>query len=182
MELTRRDATAALAAIGATGAVAYGAARSRREREGGSDPDTGPPVDEEQIRETLSAAAVVLYPREISGIDGFVDAFLDGRLDRPEHANAIGEGVTELDERAIAWYGDRFVKLSTANRDSLLREIGADTADEDPDGTTAERIRYYVVNELLLALYASPTGGKLVGIENPQGYPGGIESYRRGPR
>jgi hypothetical protein len=60
--------------------------------------------------------------------------------------------------------------------------MGVHTADEDPDGTTAERIRFYVVNELLFALYASPAGGRLVGIENPQGHPGGAESYRRGPR
>jgi len=55
-------------------------------------------------------------------------------------------------------------------------------ADENPDGTAAERVRFFVVNELLLALYASPTGGELVGIENPQGYAGGAESYQRGPR
>jgi hypothetical protein len=42
-------------------------------------------------------------------------------------------------------------------------------------------VRYYVVNELLLALYASPTGGELVGIENPQGHPGGTASYQQGP-
>jgi hypothetical protein len=61
--------------------------------------------------------------------------------------------------------------------------MGADTADPDPDpdGTDAGRVRYYVVNELLYALYASPTGGELVGIENPRGYPGGTASYRRGP-
>jgi hypothetical protein len=43
-------------------------------------------------------------------------------------------------------------------------------------------VRYYVVNELLYALYTSPTGGELVGIENPQGHPGGHESYQHEPR
>ncbi|MEA5408870.1 hypothetical protein VB773_15715 [Haloarculaceae archaeon H-GB2-1] len=56
------------------------------------------------------------------------------------------------------------------------------TAEPNPDGTTAERVRYYLVNEPLYALYASPTGGTLVGIENPQGHPGGTESYQRGPQ
>jgi len=70
--------------------------------------------------------------------------------------------------------------LSVADRDSLLREVGADTAPPDPDGTNAERVRFYVVNELLYALYTSPTGGELVGIENPQGHPGGTDTYQRG--
>ncbi|MDR9431952.1 MAG: gluconate 2-dehydrogenase subunit 3 family protein [Natronomonas sp.] len=185
MELTRRDAAAALAAIGTTGAVAFGVnrlGREREERDERPDPAAGVTVDDARIVETLSAAAAVVYPEAVSGVDAFVEAFLDGRLDRPDHAVALGEAVGELDELATAWYGDRFAELPVADRDRLLREAGANTADEDPEGTTAERIRYYVVNELLLALYASPTGGELVGIENPQGYPGGTESYRRGPQ
>lgn len=185
MELTRRDAVAALAAIGTTGAVAFGVGRVDREgddRDERPDSEADAPVDEARIKEALSAAATVVYPEAVSGIRAFVDTFLDGRLDRPEHADALDETVGELDELATAWYGERFAALSVADRDRFLREVGADTADEDPDGTTAERIRYYVVNELLLALYASPTGGELVGIENPQGYPGGTESYQRGPR
>jgi len=43
------------------------------------------------------------------------------------------------------------------------------------------RVRYYLVNDLLFALYSSPTGGKLVGIENPQGHPGGTGSYQQPP-
>ena len=187
MQLTRRDATAALAAIGAGGTVAFGADRIVDSRSGHSDdpapnadPDPGA-VDHERIRETLVAAAEVVYPEAVSGIDAFVGGFLDGRLDRPDRAAAIGEAVSALDDRAVSWYGDRFAALSPSDRDRLLREVGADMADEDPDGTTAERVRYYVVNELLLALYASPTGGELVGIENPQGHPGGTGSYREGP-
>ena len=83
---------------------------------------------------------------------------------------------------ALSWEDARFAALGADRRDTVLRQLGVHTADEDPDGTRAERIRYYVVNELLYALYASPTGGELVGIENPQGYPGGRASYQRGPR
>jgi hypothetical protein len=64
----------------------------------------------------------------------------------------------------------------------VLDEMGVDTADPDPEGPDPARVRFYVVNDLLFALYASPTGGELVGIENPQGHPGGTDSYRRGPQ
>ncbi|MDL5362434.1 gluconate 2-dehydrogenase subunit 3 family protein [Halalkalicoccus sp. NIPERK01] len=172
MELSRRDAMAALGALG-VGAAALGV----RER-AGSGSDEGPDA---RVREAFVAAAEVVYPSEVSGVRGFVETFLEGRLDDGTHAEGLRAAVSDLDDAATEWYDGRFSALSPADRDRLLREIGADTAEEDPEGTTAERVRYYVVNELLLALYSSPTGGELVGIENPQGHPGGIESYRRGP-
>ncbi|MFQ3285250.1 MAG: hypothetical protein ACI9TI_001982 [Natronomonas sp.] len=183
MQLTRRDAAAALAALGAGGAVAFGAERIGRSAPGdpASDSGSGSRPSDERLRTTLVAAADVIYPSDVSGVEAFVEGFLDGRLDRSEHASGLRNAVGKLDDRAVSWHGDRFAALSAADRDRLLREIGADTAEEDPDGTAAERIRYYVVNELLLALYASPTGGELVGLENPQGHPGGTESYRRRP-
>lgn len=185
MELTRRDAAAALAAIGATGGAVLGARRIRsgdESRPTGDGAETEPAElpDDARVEATLVALGEVVYPDDVSGIAEFVETFLDGRLDRPEHAAGIREAVADLDDSALSWYGDRAAELSVENRDRLLREVGADTAEENPTGTTAERVRYYVVNELLLALYASPAGGELVGIENPVGYPGGIESYRRG--
>jgi hypothetical protein len=184
MELTRRDAVAALAALGVAGGVGVGIDRLGRRGGNGNDPDPPPedtPVDETRLREVFVAAAAVVYPSEVSGTEPFVETFLAGRLDHSDHAAGLREAVGTLDERARSWHGEHFAALSPADRDSLLREVGADTAEEDPTGTAAERIRYHVVNELLLALYASPTGGQLVGIENPQGHPGGIESYQRGP-
>ncbi|MFC5134373.1 MULTISPECIES: gluconate 2-dehydrogenase subunit 3 family protein [Haloferacaceae] len=189
MELTRRDAVAALAAVGATGGVAVGV-RRMQDREGGEDAATdgasaGDPSDrdtnEGTVRATMVAVAEVVYPGEVDGIDEFVDRFLDGRLDGSAHASGLREAVGELADASQAWHDAPVEELPAAEREELLRGIGADTADEDPDGTTAERVRYYVVNDLLLALYASPTGGELVGIENPQGHPGGAESYQRGP-
>lgn len=182
MELTRRDALAALAGLGVAGGVGGGI--NRFAQRDGRGPDSTPAdasLDEARLRELFVAAAAVVYPSEVSGIEPFVETFLDGRLDHSDHAAGLREAAGTLDERARSWHGDHFAALSAADRDSLLREVGADTAEEDPAGTAAERIRYHVVNELLLALYASPTGGKLVGIENPQGHPGGIESYQRGP-
>jgi ribosome assembly protein YihI (activator of Der GTPase) len=179
MELTRRDAVAALAVLGAGSAAAAGGYHfSRRDGTGDGDDNIG----DERVRETLVAAAEVVYPSDVDGIEPFVRRFLDGRLDDSEHAERLRAAVAELDDHAVSWYDDRFVDLSADTRDSLLRELGADTADEAPDGTTAERIRYYVVNEPLLALYSSPKGGELVGIENPQGHPGGTDSYQRGPQ
>lgn len=180
MELTRRDATAALAAIGATGGIALGGRRIQRGRD--DDPQPGEDVpDDDGVRAVWIAVAEVVYPDAVSGVNEFVEGFLDGRLTRRAHAAGIRKAVAELDELARSWYDGRVVELSIRERDRLLREVGADSADEDPAGTTAERVRYYVVNELLLALYASPKGGELVGIENPPSHPGGTESYGRGP-
>ncbi len=174
MELTRRDALAALAALGVGGGTLSGCAAPRS--------DTPPTdVDGDRIRAVLTAAAEVVYPSEVSGIDEFVTTLLEARLEDSTHATGLDETVAELDDHASAWYEDRFAALSVADRDRVLEEVGAAAADEDPDGTTAERVRYYVINELLLALYASPAGGELVGIENPQGHAGGLASYQRGP-
>jgi len=169
MELSRRDAVAALAAVGVGGgATTY----AFREREGSAAPDL----------ETLVAVAEVVYPGEVEGVGPFVETYAAARASGgDDHARGVREAVERVDEYAREWYGTPFADLSAADRDSLLREMGVDTADERPAGTTAERVRYYLVGDLLLALYASPTGGELVGIENPQGHPGGTASYRRGP-
>ncbi|WP_049921561.1 gluconate 2-dehydrogenase subunit 3 family protein [Halopiger djelfimassiliensis] len=171
MELTRRDAVAALAALGVGGGTLSGCVA----------PPGSEPIDIERLRETLVAAAEVVYPSEVSGTATFVEAFLEGRLTDRDHAVGVAAAVAALDDNAAVWYDDRFAALPAADREQVLRNVGADDADEDPEGTTAERVRYYVVNELLLALYASPTGGELVGLENPQGYAGGITTYQRGP-
>ncbi|TKX74254.1 gluconate 2-dehydrogenase subunit 3 family protein [Halorubrum sp. GN11_10-6_MGM] len=185
MELTRRDAAAALAAIGATGGVALGVRRTTGGADsgaGGPDPSSdGAALSDEAVREAMTAVARVVYPEAVSGVDAFVGGFLDGRLDGSAHAAGVRAAAAEVESAARSWYDSPVTDLSPAERDGLLRELGADVADENPDGTTAERVRFFVVNELLLALYASPTGGELVGIENPQGYAGGAESYRRGP-
>ena len=174
MELSRRDAIAALGAIGAgAGAAAYAARES----------DDSPPGESTPDVETLVAAAEVVYPDEVTGLGSFVEAYARRRATGDDdHARGVRAAVETMDDRAEAWYDDSFADLAAEDRDSLLREMGVDTAAEAPDGSTAERVRYYVVNDLLMALYASPTGGELVGIENPRGHPGGTDSYQRGPR
>jgi hypothetical protein len=181
MELTRRDAVAALAAVGGAGGVAWAVSRQEGDRTSGRPPDTEALPADDHVRETLVAVAGVVYPSELSGIESFVDEFAGSRLDAEPHATGLREAVATLDGLGESWHGGRVTELSPGTREQLLREVGADTAAEDPNGTDAERVRYYVVNELLLALYASPTGGELVGIENPQGHPGGTASYQQGP-
>ncbi|WP_254543845.1 gluconate 2-dehydrogenase subunit 3 family protein [Halomarina pelagica] len=183
MELTRRDALAALAASGAL--VAGGASLtwdrlSRADGEHGEGESAA--FDGEEVA-TLVAVATVLYPSAATGVPEFVETYVVGRIrDRPAYAAGVRDVLSTLDASAESWYGGRYATLDDGDRDGLLRELGVATAEPNPDGTDAERLRYYLVNELLYAFYASPTGGRLVGIENPQGYPGGLESYRRGPR
>jgi hypothetical protein len=178
MELTRRDAIAALAAVGGAGTAAYGYTRLHEDSDGS--PEQSRPSDERVI-ETMIAAAEVVYPSDLSGTEPFVEEFVTARLDETKQAAGIREAVAVLDEHTRTWYDHEFQALPAVSRNNALEGIGADVAGEDPNGTTAERVRYYIVNELLLALYSSPTGGKLVGIENPQGHPGGVESYQQGP-
>lgn len=174
MRLTRRDALAALAT---TGVVVSSAA----ELDVGDDGSTRSSAADRSIG-ILVAAAEVLYPAEVEGIAPFVERFFRGRAeDRPEHLSKVVDAAEYLDDYALAWYDEAFVDLDRSTRDEVLRRMGADTASPDPDGSDVQRVRYYVVNELLFALYASPTGGELLGIENPQGHPGGTTSYQRGP-
>lgn len=181
MELSRRDALGALAAAG----VVAGGALSLQSSDGSDAPkqdgDSASLTDAEAA--TLVGLAEVLYPSEVEGIEAFVAEYVGGRIgDRPAHGEGVREAVAYLDSYAESWHDAAFADLDPATREEALRSMGADAADPDPEGSDAERVRYYLLNELLFALYASPTGGELVGIENPQGNPGGVSSYRRGPR
>lgn len=169
--LTRRDA---IAALGATG-VAVGAAALAIES-----------LDDESFTDDdvarLVAVAEVIYPTELTGTQPFVERFLAGRAaDRPSHAEAVRDASRRLDEYAHAWHDTAFVDLDRETREDLMQSIGLDQAEPDPDGSELGQLRYYLVNELLFALYTSPTGARLVGLENPQGYPGGTTSYQRPP-
>jgi hypothetical protein len=185
MELNRRDVVAALGAAGVA-VGAGGAALSVMDGdEAGSETaenDDGPISDHD--RRTLVAAAETLYPSELDGIEAFVTEYVDGRAaDRPAHAAGMADAAAYLDEYTAAWYDeDRFAELDPATRSEALRQMNVDTTEPDPEGGDVERVRYYVVNELQFALYSTPTGGELVGIENPQGHPGGTTSYQRGPQ
>lgn len=176
--LTRRDALAVLTAIGVVtgGSVAayrWGSGRSTR----------GRAVDlADREVATLNAIAAVLYPSNVTGIPSFVETYTVGRIrNRPNYAKNVKDALETIDRYAQDWYYSPYRSLSSTSKDSLLRQIGIETSEPIPGGNDAERLRYYLVNELLFAFYTSPTGGELIGLENPQGYPGGLDSYQRGP-
>lgn len=182
MRLTRRDALAALSFAGA--AVGGGVAADRLTEGGdatlGEDllgRDAEPPPVPRSDLATLVAVAEVVYPDRVEGVPEFVETYTRGRLladaDRRETLSAV---LAELDEVCREWEASTVADLPPADRDAFLRELAVDDAEPDPEGLLPGRVRYYVVNDLLYALYASPTGGELVGTPNPIGYPGGYRT------
>ena len=193
MELTRRDAIAALGAVGvAGGALAVSQSDGSDTSGGGDSTPTPTPTASSEDGQRLSdhdldtavAVAEVIYPSAVENVEGFVTDFLRGRVaDDPERATEISETVSYLDDYVATWYDvDGYLSLPSETRAEVFEDMNANTVDPEPEGGDVQRVRYYLINDLLFALYASPTGGELVGIENPQGYPGGTASYQRGPR
>ncbi len=189
MELTRRDALAALSAAGATVGGGVVAARFDPPRAddvaGAGSEDADGDGDAEvslstALLDLLEAVADVVYPDGVDNRRAFVDSYVVGRVaDRPAYREGLREAAAQLDAVARDWHDAPYADLDAEVRDRILRDLGVETADPDPEGPISDRIRFYLVNDLLFAFYSSPTGGRLVGIENPIGHPGGIESYRR---
>ena len=176
-ELTRRDALAALATAG----VATGTTALTWDRLNDTDGSTGPTLTDHD-RELLDAVATVVYPSEVSGIPEFVETYVVGRItDDPDRLAGTSDALDYLDSYAQQWYDGSYLDLSEQRQSTVLNAMGADVSEPDPDGSDVEQLRFYLINELLYALYTSPTGSRLVGLENPQGHPGGTESYQRGP-
>lgn len=188
MELSRRDAVAALAAIGIGGGAVYAAGEFDDDGPADESPDD---TSTDQARDDQSAALVettialadVVYPSDVTDSAEFVRTFVTGRIeDDEDHRAAMAEAVDALDDRAREQYDEPFRDLSAEEGDALLQDLGMRRIDPDPDGSERERIRYYLVNELLYGLMSSPKGGALAGIENPPGHPGGLEAYQQGPQ
>ena len=176
-ELTRRDALAALASAG----VATGVAAFTWDSLGDAPEEQAVELTDTD-RDLIDAVAVALYPSEVSGVPEFVETYVVGRVqDDPDRLTGLVRGVRYVDAYAEQQYGTPYLDLSADRRLTALKAMGAAVTEPDPDGSGVERVRFYVVNELLYALYTSPTGAELVGLENPQGYPGGTDSYQRGP-
>lgn len=174
MELTRRDALVALAGGVGISAVAGGTA----ERLSGSSDAS---LDGVYI-ERLQAVATVVYPSEVDATNEFLETYVLGRIEEREgYRDGMVGGIDALVGESRRRYGKPMTALPESDLNRLLREMGVGTAYPVPEGTVPERIRYYVVNDLLYALYTTPVGGRLAGYENPDGYPGGTETYQRGP-
>jgi hypothetical protein len=172
MQLTRRDAVLALVSGGLLAGTQVSALT-------GSEPEQRPP--RENV-ETLFAVSEVLYPTAVDPSREFVETYVVGRR---KSASAYSRGLAvcldALRQTSRRRTGKRFDELPRARREDVIRATGADVAFPDPDGDTAQQIRYYVINDLLYALYSTPKGGELVGNPNPMGHPGGTEAYQRGP-
>ncbi|MCU4716919.1 gluconate 2-dehydrogenase subunit 3 family protein [Halapricum hydrolyticum] len=179
-KLSRRDA---LVALGAAGVGAAGLGALAWDEFGDEPPEQRGTDDPSGQRETIVAAAEALYPERVSGIDSFVERYVVGRVqDRPAYFDGVRTAARNLDDYARHWYDQPFAALDRGTRQAVFDDYGLADRDPDPDGTERERVRYYLINELLFAFYSSPTGGSLIGLENPPGHPGGIETYQRGPR
>lgn len=176
MKLSRRDALAALSAVG-IGSLAGCESPTASGRAGGSE---GSPVGEHELS-TLVAVAEVVYPSVVDGVETFVRTYTGGRVDDDAYARGVADAIHRLDEYTEVFYDDRYATLPATTRAETLDYMSVDVAAPDPEGSAAQRVRHYVVNELLYAFYTSPTGAELAGLENPPGHPGGATSYRRGP-
>jgi hypothetical protein len=180
MKLTRRDAMAALSA--AAGSAVAGCSAPTEEY-GESADETAEPTLNSREMETLETLAGILYPSDAENVEGFVDEYATQRVRQdPDHGRGVLDAIERLDEYTETIYGERFTALSPAEQEETLAQMPVATADPVPDGSDAERVRYFLVNDLLYAFYASPTGASLAGLENPPGYPGGTSSYKRGPQ
>ena len=171
MELTRRDALLALAGGGLVASTTFAEdAIDRDATMNGTD------------LETLGALAEVLYPSSVTVTDGFVETYVLGReaVDDGYLAGLSGalDAVRATSKRET---GRAYASLDAGLRDHVLRATGTDRAYANPEGTTAQQIRFYVVDGLLYALYTTPRGAGLVGNDNPEGYPGGTRVYQQPP-
>ena len=169
MELTRRDALLALAGVGVVASTAL-------ETDEVDESFTASDV------ETLVNLAEVLYPSAVEPTTEFVETYVVGRYRSDEDRLAGLQSSLQAVRRTSRRETGRSIDaLDVETRDDVLRATGADRAFPDPEGTTAQQVRYYIINDLLYALYTTPKGGELVGNSNPPGYAGGTEAYQQGP-
>lgn len=178
MELTRRDVLGALSAAG-VGSVSGCAELLENSASGTATEDD--PLSPQDI-ETLVALARVVYPSDLEGIEPFVREYSVARIrEDPSYGRGVADAVERLDDYVAEFDEGTFTDLSRSDGQEMLGQMSVDVAEPDPDGVARERVRYFLVNELLYAFYASPTGAGLAGLENPPGHPGGTESYQEGP-
>ncbi len=182
LTLTRRDAVAALIAGGVgVGAPALVVSEGTDDHGGASDlsdADGSSDLTDAHVS-TLVALAEVIYPSAVEATSRFVRTYA-GNLPEDRRA-AVAEAVSLLDDGARRYAGRDFADLAASQRDAVLRRMGVDTVESDPTGSAPARVRYHLVNSLLYALFTTPRGSELVGIQNPTGYPGGYEALTRAP-
>lgn len=113
--------------------------------------------------DTMTAVAEAVSPERVAVTEAFVDTYIRGRRRSDPHVGQRREALTVLDDRAEHDHDAPFAALSVGRRRDVLYSLGVDDARANPEGAVAERIRHYVVRDLLFALYVSPAGADLIG-------------------
>lgn len=167
MKLTRRDALFAVAAgsVGG-GTVEYAATAT----DNTTQREIEPRLNSDEISILLSVSELV-YPSEVTVTADFISAYVG--LLAEDHRRRFRVTVQDLDTHSKSVYGTTFGNLSIEKRAALFREMGIGRIHPRRKGSVAARVRYFLVNGLLYALFTSPKGGQLFGIANPIGHPGG---------
>jgi hypothetical protein len=169
-----------LGALGgaAVAAGAYGYGTGSREAEQLSDSH---PASRAHV-EAATAVADAIYPQSVAVDESFVENAVFRRVEpTPGHFDALVETIEAVERHASARFGASVTGLSPGTRRQVLQSMNVTAVHAMPDGTTAERVRFYLLNDLLYALFTSPRSRPLTGIENPPGHPGGLAAYRRAP-
>ena len=167
MKLTRRDAIGALGAAGIT-------AMAGCESLVGDGAETDGDGDIASGSGTMMALAEVLYPSDAEATTDYLETYLYSRMvDEERYRSDIEAGIETLDSLAQDTHGSAFADLSADQRVSLIEDTDLRSGDSVQDGSDIQRVNYHLIDELVFAFYASPTGGELVGNQNPQGWPGG---------
>ncbi|MBX0302260.1 gluconate 2-dehydrogenase subunit 3 family protein [Haloarcula salinisoli] len=175
MKLTRRDALGALSTAGIA-AMAGCESLGGDGTDAGTSTGTGTSSGGELAIESdaMMALGEVLYPSETEVTEEFLGTYLYSRMvDEESYRSEVQTGSETLDSLAQDTHGSSFAELSTDQRVGLIEDTELRSGDSVQDGTDVERVNYHLIDELLFAFYASPTGGELVGNPNPRGFPGG---------
>lgn len=168
LRLTRRDALTAVAASGTLAGISLAVSEAADE----ADSQQGDSALSDTDIATAEAVATVVYPTAVDVTTAFIETYLR-RLSTDRKA-ALSDTVEALNAHTQSSYGASFHEIDDrSKRDAVLRSLGVNRARSVSTGSVQERVRYHLVNSLLYALFTTPKGSRLVGVENPTGYPGG---------
>ncbi|MXR20227.1 gluconate 2-dehydrogenase subunit 3 family protein [Halobacterium bonnevillei] len=173
MRLTRRDALEALAAgtVAGLGSVTVSELATRLD-----DQEAEQQLNRIDI-ETAEAVADVVYPSEVTVSPEFIETYYSS-MPAELRAEAV-RAIRDLNTASKRQFSTAFANVeSRKTRDDMLRALGVNRAQSNPDGTIPERVRYFLVNGLLYALFTTPKGAELFGIDNPKGYAGGFATFQ----